>query len=124
MMATPKIEMKPTAAEMLKFVPVSSSAQMPPSDRATTLDRTSKHVEQRVEGQVEQDEDQPQRQRDDEHQAALGLLHLLELAAPFRAVRAAGTGRLVFSWASATAPARSRPRTLNLTAIKRLPCSR
>ena len=41
MMATPKIEMKPTAAEMLKLVPVSSSAQMPPSDRASTLDSTT-----------------------------------------------------------------------------------
>ena len=42
MMATPKIEMKPTAAEMLKFVPVSNRAQTPPIDRATTLDSTRK----------------------------------------------------------------------------------
>jgi len=41
MMATPKIEMKPTAAEMLKFVPVSISAQMPPIDSAATLVNTT-----------------------------------------------------------------------------------
>ena len=40
MMATPKIEMKPTAAEMLKFVPVSNRAQTPPIDRSSTLENT------------------------------------------------------------------------------------
>ena len=53
-----------------------------------------------------------------------GFLHLLELAAPLGAVgrlrRVARSSRC----ASATALARSRPRTLNLTAIRRLPCSR
>ena len=59
-----------------------------------------------------------------QHQPLLGLLHLLELAAPLGPVRRPGTASAVFSWASATALARSRPRTLNLTAISRLPCSR
>ena len=55
---------------------------------------------------------------------SLGLLHLLELAAPFGAVGGLGSGSRTFAWASATVLARSRPRTLNLTAISRLPCSR
>ena len=37
MIATPKSEMKPTAAEMLKLVPVRYKAQMPPIARAKTL---------------------------------------------------------------------------------------
>jgi len=38
MTATPRIEMNPTAAEMLKFSPVSQSAQTPPGDIATTFE--------------------------------------------------------------------------------------
>ena len=37
MMATPKSEMKPTAAEMLKLVPVRHKAQTPPIVIAKTL---------------------------------------------------------------------------------------
>ena len=37
MMATPKSEMKPTAAEMLKLVPVRYKAQTPPIARSNTL---------------------------------------------------------------------------------------
>ena len=37
MMATPNSDTKPTAAEMLKLVPVRYSAQMPPMARARTL---------------------------------------------------------------------------------------
>ena len=33
--------MKPTAALMLKFMPVISSAQMPPTDTATTFEDTT-----------------------------------------------------------------------------------
>ena len=40
MIATPKIEMKPTAAEILKFVPVKSNAQTPPIERSSTLENT------------------------------------------------------------------------------------
>ena len=38
--ATPKMDTKPTAAETLKCVWVSHKAQIPPSDRAATLDST------------------------------------------------------------------------------------
>ena len=38
---TPKIEMNPTAAEMLKWVPVKNSAQMPPQNSNSTLESTS-----------------------------------------------------------------------------------
>ena len=38
---TPKIEMNPTAAEMLNGVPVSRKAQTPPIAAATTLAMTS-----------------------------------------------------------------------------------
>ncbi len=41
MTATPRMEMKPTAAEMLKFRPVSFSAQTPPSAIASTLANTT-----------------------------------------------------------------------------------
>ena len=40
--ATPKIEMNPTAAEMLNGVPVSFRAQTPPIVAATTLAMTSR----------------------------------------------------------------------------------
>ena len=39
MTATPNSEMKPTAAEMLKLVPVRYKAQMPPMERSSTLDK-------------------------------------------------------------------------------------
>ena len=38
MIATPKIDTKPTAAEMLKFVPVNSRPQTPPIDSASTFE--------------------------------------------------------------------------------------
>ena len=41
MMDTPKSEMKPTAAEMLKVVPVRKSAQTPPIEAARTLPSTT-----------------------------------------------------------------------------------
>ena len=41
MMATPNSDTKPTAAEMLKCVPVNSSAHRPPIDRSRTLDKTT-----------------------------------------------------------------------------------
>ena len=41
----------------------------------------------RKERDIQQDENQAERQRDDDHQALLGLLHFLELAAPDRVVR-------------------------------------
>ena len=109
--------MKPTAAEMLKLVPVSSSAQMPPIDRASTLDSTTSASSKRVEGHVEQDEDQPQRQRDDDHQPALRPPPSPRTRRSSPPGRATGTGRPSPACASATALARSRPRTLNLTAI-------
>ena len=40
MIATPKIDTKPTAAEMLKFVLVSHKAQTPPIESATTSQKT------------------------------------------------------------------------------------
>ena len=116
--------MKPTAAEMLKFVPVSNRAQTPPSDMATTLAKTTMRVEQRVERQVEQQEDQHQRQRDDEEHPALRPPPSPGTRRSTRCGRAAWISGSTFAWASATALARSRPRTPNLTAISRLPCSR
>ena len=86
-MATPKIEMKPTAAEMLKFVPVSSKAQTPPMREVEHVGKDDHRVEHVAEGDVEQHQDHGQRGRHDEHQAMLGLLHLLELAAPHGPVR-------------------------------------
>src|SRR5260370_37835367 len=44
-------------------------------------------VKERPERRVEQKEDKEQRERDDNHETALGILHLLELATPDRAVR-------------------------------------
>ena len=62
---------------------------------------------------------------DDQHQALLGLLHLLEFTAPDGTIKRALTRiGLIDFWASATVLARSRSRTPNLTAISRLPCSR
>ena len=40
-MPTPKIEMKPTPAEMLKFEPVRINAQMPPIVITITLAKTT-----------------------------------------------------------------------------------
>ena len=42
MMATPKIDTKPTADEMLKCVPVRNSPQMPPTESASTFANTSR----------------------------------------------------------------------------------
>jgi len=44
-------------------------------------------IQERAEGQVKQNKDQPQGQRDDVQEPSFGLLHLLKLAAPFRPVR-------------------------------------
>ncbi len=86
MMATPKIDVKPTAAAMLKFVSVRNRAQIPPSDSSTHVDKHDHGVEERMEGQIQQHEDQSQRQRDDEHQPPFAFFHLLEFAAPFGAI--------------------------------------
>ena len=64
MMATPNSDTKPTAAEMLKLVPVRYNAQMPPIARSNTLLKHHERVEERAEREVEQDEDQHQRQRE------------------------------------------------------------
>ena len=81
MMATPNSDTKPTAADMLKLVPVRYRAQMPPMARSNTLRQDHDGVDHRVEGEVKQQEDQGQRQRDDDHQPAFAVFHLLELAA-------------------------------------------
>ena len=62
MMATPKIDVKPTAAAMLKFVPVRNNAQMPPKRQGHHVGQHDHRVEQRVECQIQQHEDQHQRQ--------------------------------------------------------------
>ena len=124
MMATPKIEMKPTAAEMLKLVPVSSSAQTPPMRQRDHVDAAPRRRPAGAEGQVQQHEDQHQRRGNDDQQPALRPPPSPRTRRSTRPGRAPGRGRSVFALASATAPARSRPRTLNLMAIRRLPCSR
>ncbi len=50
MMATPNRDTKPTAAEMLKLVPVKYKVQMPPTARASTLDRitTTSSIERKA----------------------------------------------------------------------------
>ena len=68
MMATPNSDTKPTAAEMLKLVPVRYSAQMPPTATSKTLLKTTIASRNEWNADVEQDEDQAQRQRDDDHQ--------------------------------------------------------
>ena len=123
-MATPNSDTKPTAAEMLKL---RAGQEQGPDAAHRQIDDVGQHdegVEKRAEGHVQQDQDQAQRQGDDVQQAMLGLLHFLKFATPFGAV--GGFKQIVPSsyWASATAPARSRSRTLNFTAIRRLPCSR
>ena len=58
MMATPKIEMKPTAAEMLKLRARQHRAQMPPIDSSTTLDSTANASSSERKARYKQDEDQ------------------------------------------------------------------
>ena len=86
MTATPKMEMKPTAAEMLKFVCVRIKAQKPPQPDRHHAGEDQQHVDQRTKHAVEQHEDQAAGQRDDDLQLRLGLLHVLEFAAPLEPV--------------------------------------
>ena len=58
MMATPKIEMKPTAAEMLKLVPVRQQRPDAAHRQAEHVGQHHQGVQQRAEGQVQQHEDQ------------------------------------------------------------------
>ena len=88
MIATPKIEMNPTAAEMLKLVPVKqqgpNAAQRERDDVGEDHDR----VEHVAERDVQQDEDHaPATAGTMNIRRCFGLLHLLELAAPDRAIR-------------------------------------
>ena len=49
--------MNPTAAEMLKWVPVKSSAQMPPQNSDDDTGKHEPYVNQRMEGEIEQHND-------------------------------------------------------------------
>ena len=82
-MATPKIDMKPTAAEMLKFVPVKQQRPHAAQAQGHHVREHQQRVHQIVEGQIEQHENRRQRQRNDKQQTMLGLLHFLKFAAPF-----------------------------------------
>ena len=126
MIATPKSEMKPTAAEMLKCVPVSQQ-------RPDAAHRQGQHVGQHHEANpaglrkamYSRTKITPSESGITNIKRPSACFHFLELAAPHGAVgsgRRKESGRL--AWASATAPARSRSRTLNLTAIRRCRCSR
>ena len=87
MIATPKSEMKPTAAEMLKLVPVKYKAQTPPIARANTLLMHDHGVQPGSQGHVQEDENQAQREGHNPHQPRLGDLHFLELAGPHGVIR-------------------------------------
>ena len=123
-MPTPRIEMKPTPAEMLKFEP---GQQQRPDAADRQHDHVGEHdgrVEQRAKRQVEQHHDQHQRQRTTIDQAVHRPPASAGTRRSTRRGRARGKCRSWLRCASATALARSRSRTLNLTAISRLPCSR
>ena len=62
MMAIPKSETKPTAAETLKLVPVRYSDQMPPTATSKTLLKITIVSRNERKADVQQDEDQAERQ--------------------------------------------------------------
>ncbi len=79
-MATPKNEMKPTAAEMLKLVPVSVRAQTRPW-RGQHVGQHGQRVQQGTEGRYTARRRSAQREGDNDYQPAFGVLHFLEFAA-------------------------------------------
>ncbi len=62
-MATPKIEMKPTAAEMLKFVPVEQEGPDPTDRQVDHVGKNDHRVEHVAEGDIEQQDNHRQRER-------------------------------------------------------------
>ena len=84
--ATPKTAMKPIAEGTERYWPVMNSPTIPPIIANGTLAMISAAWRHRIEGGVEQDEDQADRQRHDQRQPRQRALLVLEGAAPFDAV--------------------------------------
>ena len=74
--------MKPTPAEMLKFEPVSISAQMPPIDSTITLANTTATSSSEPSARYSSTRISTSDTATTIDQPVHGLVHLLELAAP------------------------------------------
>ncbi len=123
--ATPDKVMKPTPAVMDSGIPVTSSANTPPVSARGTPGEYEKCLFDGTKGDEQQAEDEQQRERDYCGQPLDGRGQLLERAPVLNEItRRSRTSRSIFSLASATNPARSRPRTLAPMTMRRLPLSR
>ena len=118
-MAIPKIEMNPIAAETEKFTPVMSSARTPPVHATGMLMRTMIVSTQFFTALYVRKRDEEQRERDDDREPRLGLVQLVDLAAPLevRVVREAHLRARSSVCASSMVLFRSRPRTENFTGM-------
>ena len=95
---TPKSEMKPTAAEILKLVCVTSKARIPPMNASGTVPSRQRWHHGHCEMRHRAEENQHKTHRNDDRETVDRRLELLKLSGPFIVISARKGKRSGGSW--------------------------